>query len=173
LWTSAFADYDVNEEVIVGATPSRIHVPRGVGPVPIPFRECSIVLEHCRERPYLDGVVEGSIAAEKWHRSWGPEMRDNWMDPTSSVLPALPKFAPRRGSGHREWFVTLVALCEPHLGRGAAVNPRARRGGERQLHSQALVVSSSSPEGSTGRRGTCCRWPSYHACSTSGRCRMW
>lgn len=107
------------------ATPSRLHVPARIGPVPIPFRECSIVLEHCiGTPPYLDVVVEGSERADRWHRSWGPEIRRRWRQPEMTTVPPIRRFDPKFANGRvRAWFLTLVALCEPQFGRGPAGVP--------------------------------------------------
>ncbi|MFM8267670.1 MAG: hypothetical protein ACKOA2_06590 [Ilumatobacteraceae bacterium] len=107
------------------ATPSRLHIPARIGPVPIPFRECSIVLEHCVGMPpYLDVLVEGSEGADRWHRSWGPEIRRKWRKPNMSTAPPIPHFDPKFANGRvRAWFLTLVALCEPQFGRGPAGVP--------------------------------------------------
>lgn len=107
------------------ATPSRLTVPRGVGPVPLPFREFSIVLEHCvGQAPYLDVEVEGLERADRWHASWGPQIRRGWFDQRESTAPPLADFHPKFAGGTvRAWFKTLVALCEPQFGRGPAGIP--------------------------------------------------
>lgn len=107
------------------ATPSRLYIPCGVGPVAIPFRQCSIVLEHCvGVVPYLDITVTGSASADAWHQGWGPDTRAAWRRSGASTAPPIGRFDPELRNGRPyAWFKTLVALCEPHFGLGPAGTP--------------------------------------------------
>lgn len=107
------------------ATPSRMVIPPAAGPVPLPFRECSIVLEHCLENPpYLNVVVEGNERADNWHESWGPNIRSRWMRDRGSTRLPLENFRPKLPNGRvYTWMRTLVALCEPQFGIGPAGTP--------------------------------------------------
>jgi hypothetical protein len=117
-------------------TPSRLVIPRGVGPVPVPFRDCSIIVELGASRDYLDVLVEGSSLADSWDAAWGPQMRDQWFvdDEGSSdgeLATRTARFAGGRGRSRWRkangrpyaWFRTLVALCEPALGDAPAGTP--------------------------------------------------
>lgn len=108
-------------------TPSKLHIARGIGPITVPFADCSIVVEHKRGRDYLNVTVRGSDAADRWARSWGPEMRKLWdLAPRRGIGTAAPwptiDWKKANGKDYA-WFTTLVALCEPAFGDAPAGTP--------------------------------------------------
>jgi hypothetical protein len=99
------------------STPSRVYVPRGLGPVAIPFASAVLAIEHRHERFMLLLEVVGSDHAERWRQAWTPGQRERWR-----ARPAMNTDAPWRGfewarskESAYAWFKTLVALCEPAL----------------------------------------------------------
>ena len=127
-------------------TPSRLHIPRGVGPVQVPLADASVIVELDAGSDYLDVVVDGSDAARRWGANWGPEMRHRWAD-VAAVAPALPLTAPalahvgwRKSNGKPyAWFVTLIAMCEPALGVGPAGTPTNRELARRRYMSPGVI----------------------------------
>lgn len=98
-------------------TPSRIYVPRGLGPVAIPFASAVLAIEHRQERFMLLLELVGTEQADRWRQAWTPNQRERW-----KARPAMNTDAPWRGfewarTEHSTyaWFKTLVALCEPAL----------------------------------------------------------
>jgi hypothetical protein len=109
-------------------TPSRLHVPRGSGPVVVPFAEASIIVELDSGRDHLDVTVEGSTTADRWRDGWAPDMRARWADAGEQVLPltAAPmsrvKWMKSNGKPY-SWFLTLVAMCTLTLSDGRGGTP--------------------------------------------------
>ena len=107
-------------------TPSRLTIPRGVGPVAIPFAQCSLIVEYQGGFGYLNLSVNGSEQAELWAASWGPQLRELWASAKPGLLtaPPWPKVKWRKSNGaHYQWFTTLIALCEPALSDRPAGTP--------------------------------------------------
>ncbi len=111
-------------------TPSKLVVPRGVGPVLVPFRDCSIIVELPDDRAYLNVSVEGCESADRWAESWGPEMRDKWFSNeqrsalgTRDLLEHAPVRWRKSNGKPYAWYRTLVALCEPALSDQPAGTP--------------------------------------------------
>lgn len=106
-------------------TPSRLVIPRGTGPIAIPFADCSIIVEHERGRDHLNLTVTGSTAADQWSQSWGPEIRNHWANLQPAALETLPPWQQWHKSNGKPyaWFATLVALCESSLGAAVAGTP--------------------------------------------------
>lgn len=98
-------------------TPSRLHVPAGVGPVAIPFARSSLVVE-VREQRYACSVVAAGLTG--WTGSWASVLgasarpRDKGTN-TQVAWDDVRGRDPRTGRPLR-WFQLLVALCEPRLG---------------------------------------------------------
>lgn len=123
-------------------TPSRLHIPNGVGPIDIPFRSCSIVVEYDGERARLEVEVEGSARADAWAAQWGIDAPPRPADDSPGFVPLTApadnrdagRFRKSNGS-YYTWFTVLVALCEPSFGvepGGAPTNQQlARRTGYR------------------------------------------
>lgn len=111
-------------------TPSKLVIPRGAGPVPVPFRECSVIV-HLRDgRDYFNVEVVGSALADEWAAAWGPQMRDRWFDDHPRSQGGTRQFLDesqvrwRKSNGAPyAWYRTLVALCEPALGDAPAGTP--------------------------------------------------
>ena len=111
-------------------TPSKLVIPRGVGPVHVPFRDCSIIVDLHEQRDYLNVSVEGSALADAWAEAWGPQMRDRWFDEHPRPAFGTRQFFDRSPVRWRKtngqpyaWFRTLAALCEPALGAAPAGTP--------------------------------------------------
>lgn len=107
-------------------TPSRLTIPRGVGPVAIPFAQCSLIVEYQGGFGYLNLSVSGSQRADLWAGSWGPQLRELWATakPGLMTAPPWPKVKWRKSNGAPyQWFNTLIALCEPALGDRPAGTP--------------------------------------------------
>ena len=127
-------------------TPSRLHIPCGVGPIPVPFADASVIVELDDGRDHLDVVVESSSAADSWRSSWGPEVRQRWAD-VAADAPVLPATAAAMANvGWRKtngkpyaWFLTLIALCEPALGSGPAGTPTNRELAVRRYTSPGVI----------------------------------
>lgn len=111
------------------STPSELHVPSGVGPITVPFRSCSIVLDENMPIARLDLEVTGSPPADRWHERWGVEVEELL---PSEPLPGLMTLAPfpadrfyrnEANTKRYAWWVTLLALCEPLFGVGPAGIP--------------------------------------------------
>lgn len=115
-------------------TPLRLYVPCGVGPVSVPFADASLIVEFGEEFDYLDIMVTGSDAADRWSNAWGPEMRERSADAAREKWAALLTAPPmsevrwRMANGKPyAWFDTLIAMCEPTLGVGPAGTPTNRQ----------------------------------------------
>ena len=107
-------------------TPSRLTIPRGVGPVAIPFAQCSLIVEYQGGFGYLNVSVSGSEQADRWAASWGPQLRELWAaaKPGLMTTPPWPKVNWRKSNGAPyRWFTTLIALCEPALSDRPAGTP--------------------------------------------------
>ncbi len=93
----------------------------------MPFADCSIIVEYQRGLDYLNVCVTGSAAATSWKRSWGPEIRGLWAgarDKAALTQPPWPTLKWKKSNGvPYAWFDTLVALCEPALGKRPAGTP--------------------------------------------------
>ena len=124
-------------------TPSKLHVPRGFGPVPVPFADCSIIVEHERGRDYVDITVSGSDLADRWAASWGPEMRNLLAAASAGAVLTLPPWQRvrwRKPNGTPyTWFDTLVALCEPTLGDAPAGTPTNPELAERLYRTEGII----------------------------------
>lgn len=96
-------------------TPSRIHVPRGVTDLPMPFASASVVIE-IRQRRYPIRV-EGTGAAG-WSGAWR-SIRDQEVAPAPNAATATEtewdevRWQNRRNGRPLRWYQTLVAMCEP------------------------------------------------------------
>jgi hypothetical protein len=127
-------------------TPSRLHIPCGVGPIQVPFADASVIVELDDGSDYLDVAVDGSAAAQRWSSNWGPEMRQRWAD-VAAAAPVLPMTAPalaevkwRKSNGKPyAWFLTLIAMCEPALGIGPAGTPTNRELARRRFMSPGVI----------------------------------
>lgn len=111
-------------------TPSKLVIPRETGPVPISFRECSIIVDLPDQQDYLDVTVTGSDLADRWAEAWRPQMRDRWFDTERRYAPSTYrliqdgpiKWHKTNGAAYA-WYRTLVALCTPALGETPAGTP--------------------------------------------------
>lgn len=102
------------------ATPSRLHIPCGVGPIEIPFANASISFTHDIPST-LDIEVVGSDRADEWRNAWRQDMKNlrprvnrggNLTRPAQEA-----RFRKANGNPYT-WFRTLVAMCEPSLAGG-------------------------------------------------------
>lgn len=112
--------------IVDRTTPSRLTIPRDVGPVPIPFAQCSLIVEYQGGFGYLNLSVSGSEQADLWAASWGPQLRLLWAaaKPGQMTAPPWPKVKWRKSNGAPyQWFKTLIALCEPALSDRPAGTP--------------------------------------------------
>jgi hypothetical protein len=101
----SFAVYDCD-------TPSRLFVPRGAGPIEVPFAAAMVVID-VEYRHYAIGVT--SAGATGWAGNWtslrvGPPGGEQG---TVAAWNAAP-YADRNGRVLR-WYQVLVAMCEPRL----------------------------------------------------------
>lgn len=96
-------------------TPSRLHVPRGAGPVAVPFARCSLVIESRHARHAL--TVHGPGAAG-WTGAWSSVLTGS-ADEDATGMTVSPWAGVRWRDGRSDkplrWYRTLVALCEPYL----------------------------------------------------------
>lgn len=96
-------------------TPSRVHVPRGVGPVAMPFAQASVVIE-VRQQRYPVTVTAPGL--DGWAGSWastlsaaaGSGMRGATRPPWDGV-----RWRDERTGKPLRWYQALVAMCEPFL----------------------------------------------------------
>jgi len=119
--TGTFTGVTVRDRV----TPSRLHIPNGVGPVDIPFRNCTISVDSDAGPARLDIEVIGSPRADTWATQWGIDAPPRPPTDRASTRPRSPTSAParmrdpglfRKSNGvHYSWFNVLVALCEAAL----------------------------------------------------------
>jgi hypothetical protein len=118
------------------ATPSRLHVPPGAGPLIIPFAAAILSIEILGARHHVQ--VEG-MGCDNWGTNWGPHVRQR-RPQIHSVLPsdqeattdaarqAQEEPAPgltryvwddlalkARDGKVLQWYRALVAMCEPRL----------------------------------------------------------
>lgn len=124
-------------------TPSKLQIARGVGPVVVPFADCSIVVEHARGRDYLNITVHGSDSADNWAKSWGSEMRRLWKGGPQGGLGTAPPWPladwQKRDGETYAWFTTLVALCEPAFGDAPAGTPTNPQLAKRLYKGQGVI----------------------------------
>ena len=100
-------------------TPSRLHLPRGVGPIEVPFTNTVNSFDHSVPGQLFVAVVE-SDRADTWEQNWGPELEHDtsvgdyemWRTGSTGPPPGLRRKA--RGAPYT-WFWTLVALCEREI----------------------------------------------------------
>lgn len=111
-------------------TPSRIHLPRGIGPIELPFANAIIGFDHSVTGQIIVTVV-GSKRADQWEENWAPEVEHDaavWDQVWRTVWrtqppPGLKRKA--RGEPYT-WFWTLVAMCEGDItGRSDGVPSNA------------------------------------------------
>lgn len=108
-------------EIVDRSTPSRLFVPHGVGPIDIPFRECSIVVDLDGDPIRVHIHVIGSARADLWAEQWGIDAPPNpARSPQRSARTVTGRAALRDvrrvrkpNGAYYTWFVVLVALCEP------------------------------------------------------------
>lgn len=116
----SFTVYDVE-------TPSRLFIPIGSGPVPVPFAEAIVAIEILDQR-YVFGVSTTGVRG--WADSWRSvrdmphplhgDSRDVEPPParssghTTEMVWRPDQFRDRRGN-LRRWYQVLVAMCEPRL----------------------------------------------------------
>jgi len=118
-------------------TPSRLHIPRGIGPIGVPFANAIISFDHSVTGRLVVAVV-GSELAEQWEESWGPEIEHDAAVARRSLggrtqpPPGLKRKA--RGEPYT-WFWTLVAMCE-------GGSPGGRRASRRTRSSPSMTVSA-------------------------------
>lgn len=103
-------------------TPSRLHVPRGIGPVTIPFAKATVIIE-LRDTRHAFTVTSSGLPG--WDGSWASVAAARVPTPAGPDATELawePAFGRSRKNQPVRWYQALVALCEPTLrGDGAAV----------------------------------------------------
>ncbi len=100
-------------------TPSRLHLPRGMGPIELPFANAVISFDHSVPGQIRVEVV-GSEQADLWEERWGPEaehdeevrLHDRRTSRRTQPPPGLKRKA--RGEPYT-WFWTLVGMCEGEI----------------------------------------------------------
>ena len=123
-------------------TPSSIHVPRGVGPVVLPFAEASVIIE-VQQRRYASTVHSPGLAG--WAGSWASVLGEgpDSLHPGSTRLPwdGLRWCDSRTGRPLR-WYQVLVAMCEPFLLTPATAAVPSAAELARRLNTTANMVES-------------------------------
>jgi hypothetical protein len=102
-------------------SPSRLCVPLGAGPVPVPFAWAVIAVEIRGDRHLLDVRAEDTCG---WAEGWAGAAGDTAGEAgASSTIPAWAgvRWTDRSGRALR-WYQVLVAMCEPRF----AVPPQER-----------------------------------------------
>jgi hypothetical protein len=105
-------------------TPSRLHLPRGVGPIEVPFANAVISFDHSVPGQLVVAVV-GSERADLWEANWRPEVehdatvREYELRRSGRTQPPPGLRRKARGAPYT-WFWTLVALCEGEI-TGASI----------------------------------------------------
>ena len=100
-------------------TPSRLHLPQGMGPIELPFANAIISFDHGVPGQIRVAVV-GSDRADLWEERWGPEAEHDdavWLhDRRTSRRTQPPPGLKRKARGEAyTWFWTLVAMCEGEI----------------------------------------------------------
>ena len=120
-WTMAALGRFFGVVVYDTETPSRLHVPRGIGPLPIPFARAAVIIEAPGGRAAM--MVEGG-GFPGWQGSWGSvrEEAASLVD-AAGTSATEGAWADLRFEGPRRqvlrWYQVLVAMCEPFLTSGA------------------------------------------------------
>jgi len=107
--------------VLDGETPSRLVIPKGAGPVTVPFARAVIAVEVEHHRCLLE-VDARHAGAPGWEGAWVSYLN---REPASAVGPgagsagtnlawAGARFTDRAGRPLK-WYQVLVAMCEPRL----------------------------------------------------------
>lgn len=114
-WTVTATGSHAGVAVYDHETPSRLHVPCGVGPVLVPFARASVVIE-IEEQRHAFTVSAPGLAG--WSGSWESVLRAT----EAPVDPSVTQIGwdGVRGRDERtgrplRWFQTLVAMCEPYF----------------------------------------------------------
>ena len=108
-------------------TPSRLHLPQGLGPIELPFANAIISFDH-GVPGHIGVAVVGSDRADLWEERWGPEeehdeeVRLHARRTFAGTQPPPGLKRKARGEPYT-WFWTLVAMCEGEITAGSAGVP--------------------------------------------------
>ena len=108
-------------------TPSRLHLPQGMGPVELPFANAVISFDHGVPGSIHVAVI-GSGRADLWEDRWGPEEEHDeevWLTHRRTFGRTQRPFGLKRKARGEPytWFWTLVAMCEGEITAGSAGVP--------------------------------------------------
>jgi hypothetical protein len=100
-------------------TPSRLHLPQGMGPIELPFANAIISFDH-GVPGRIEVAVVGSDRADLWEQRWGPEEQHDeeveLHDRQRRWRTTRPRGLKRKARGEPyTWFWTLVAMCEGEI----------------------------------------------------------
>jgi len=104
-------------------TPSRLHIPVGMGPIELPFANAVVSFDHSVVGR-LEIKVVGSELADRWEENWAPEaehdrtITEHSQRSRSTNYPASAERPPLKRNARGEpytWFWTLVAMCEGEI----------------------------------------------------------
>jgi hypothetical protein len=121
------------------ATPSRLHVPPGAGPLTIPFAAAILSIEILGARHHVQ--VQG-VGCDNWGTNWGPHVRQRRpqihggeslvaephsgsgapaVDAQAEPAPGMTRYVwddlslKAKDGKILQWYRALVAMCEPRL----------------------------------------------------------